>query len=188
MILGNRQSPPESLDRPIEQCLQGIRRAQIVIGGGEERLGGELGIGDVGGGDLGAGDVAFNRAAEFCPRDRDPRCRWRSASRSPSGRNAAAAANHRCPVVRSRQIVIDSDSGKQACLRFLNDGERLPVRRLGGGDGLIGDRDLRFQTVELLGSLNTTHQEPRSMSSRGAARFQPLSSLYTAGTGAEGCK
>jgi hypothetical protein len=67
LILRNLECPLECHNRAIEQRLQRIRRAQIVIGGRKQGLGGELGIGEIGGGGLGAGHVAFDRAADLAP-------------------------------------------------------------------------------------------------------------------------
>jgi hypothetical protein len=42
-------------------------------------------------------------------------------------------------------VITNGDGRKQTSLRFLDDGERLPVGRLGGGNILVGDFDLRLK-------------------------------------------
>ena len=51
--------------------------------------------------------------------------------------------------MRASRSVVYRDGGKQTGLRFLDDGERLQIGRGGGGGRLVGDFDLRLETIEL---------------------------------------
>ena len=137
-----------------QQVVQGIRRKQIEISGGERRLRRKLGVVEIGGGRLRRRRVALDLPAHLAPdveipgagEARNERCRIRADAAGRGDRAGAAASRSaigtRCRIAR-RQV------REERGLRFADQRARLLVRGGCRGHVLVGDLNLSQKKREL---------------------------------------
>ena len=123
-------------DRIAQEIVQRVGFAQLEIGGRQRRLRGQRRIGEIGGAGLRAGGLAFDRAPHAAPEIERPTAAHFRAERSPERRGAG-------------QGRVESERRKQ--LRAPLSDQRLSLAIIGfvRFQGLVGNRDLRLESVEL---------------------------------------
>ena len=139
--------------------MQGIRRAQIEIGGGERPLCRELGIVEIGGAGLGGRRIAFDLAAHLAPdidvpgagKLRHEGCRVDGAAveAGASARARGSEAGGLWPGARAGVGVTRRHRWKQRRLRLADEGARLLIAGSRGGHRLVRDFHLLEQESEL---------------------------------------
>ncbi len=152
LILRDPLGFPIGLDRALEQSALRILAAQVEIGDGELRLGGQLGVGQRRGVGLHGRLIAFDLPANFAPDVQRPA--HRALRIGIAGGDGAAGGGQRRALAAALTAPGRRDAGQQARLRFAHQRPGLLIGGERGGDGLIVDFNLRDQPVELGVAIN----------------------------------
>ena len=117
----------------------GIGLAQLHIGERQRGLRRQRGVGEIGGADLRAGALLLDGAAHLAP-----------DVERPTGADLCVEQIADLPRARrARQRGIEIESRIKSRARLGDQRQRLAIIGLVGLQGLVGDRDLRLQPVEL---------------------------------------